>query len=313
MTKRKILELLSLPITYLALLYLKALRRVSPELLPRTTKLYKKSGIFPLKDHYYEPFPQFNHIRDPERLQGLIDFNIDTQLSLLTSLHHEKEIENLWNSGGNLKIKYKNTNRNFSSGSIDVLYGFIRHFKPSRMIEVGSGHSTIIAANAFADNAKEDSEYEYEHTCIEPYEMDWLIDLPVSLQRKQVQEVDISFFTTLEENDILFIDSSHIIRPGGDVLYEYLNILPVLKKGVIVHIHDIFTPFDYPDKWVKKHLLLWNEQYLLESILIHSQSFKILNSLHYLHTNHFEELSAACPTVKLFPDRKGSSMWLVKE
>ena len=80
--------------------------------------------------------------------------------------------------------------------------------------------------------------------------MPWLKDIGVELIRKKVENIDLDFFQKLEENDILFIDSSHIIRPQGDVLYEFLEILPSLKKGVYIHIHDIFTPRDYPNHWL---------------------------------------------------------------
>lgn len=313
MTKLKLFEILSLPFTYIALRYFKFIRRYDPSLLPKTTKFYQKVGIYPVKDHYYEPFPQIKYKSDQKRLDNLIDLNIDNQLKLLSEFNYHNEIENLWENGGELKVKYKNTNRNFSSGSIDILYSFIRHFKPSKIIEIGGGYSTIIAANALLENKKKDVACQYDHTCIEPYEMNWLKDLPINLIREQVQNVNIKLFESLKENDILFIDSSHMIKPEGDVLYEYLRILPILQKGVIIHIHDIFTPYNYPDNWIKENLILWNEQYLLESILIHSNNFKILNSLYYLHTNYFNQLSSACPTIKSYPDRKGSSLWLVKE
>jgi len=109
--------------------------------------------------------------------------------------------------------------------------------------------------------------------------MPWLKDIGVELIREKVENIELDFFQQLEENDILFIDSSHIIRAQGDVLYEFLEILPSLKIGVFIHIHDIFKPRDYPNHWLLDKHLLWNEQYLLEAFLSNNSDFKIIGSL----------------------------------
>jgi hypothetical protein len=119
--------------------------------------------------------------------------------------------------------------------------------------------------NAIHENKIESTEYQCQHICIEPYEQPWLEKVDVELKRNKVEELDLSLFNILEENDILFIDSSHVIRPQGDVLFEILEILPILNSGVIIHIHDIFTPKDYLDEWIYQDKKLWNEQYLLEA------------------------------------------------
>lgn len=95
--------------------------------------------------------------------------------------------------------------------------------------------------------------------------MTWLEEVGVSVVRKKVEEVELSFFSRLQGNDILFIDSSHIICPQGDVLFEYLELLPSLNKGVIVHVHDIFSPKNYLKQWLQDEIWFWNEQYLLEA------------------------------------------------
>lgn len=105
----------------------------------------------------------------------------------------------------------------------------------------------------------------------------------------------MEIFGELEENDILFIDSSHMIRPEGDVLFEYLEILPSLAKGVIVHIHDIFSPRNYPKQWLVDEVRFWNEQYFLEAFLSHNRSGKIIAALNYLQHNHPETLKSVAP------------------
>ncbi|WP_130607633.1 class I SAM-dependent methyltransferase [Fluviispira sanaruensis] len=125
--------------------------------------------------------------------------------------------------------------------------------------------------------------------------MPWLEKTGAVIIRRPVEEIDKSFFAQLERGDILFIDSSHVIRPQGDVLYEYLELLPSLKVGVIVHIHDIFSPKDYMDLWVKEEVRLWNEQYLLEAFLTSNSHWKIIGALNYLYHNHFEQFKNSCP------------------
>ena len=128
----------------------------------------------------------------------------------------------------------------------------------------------------------ENENYSCEHVCIEPYEIEWLEKLNVKVIRELVENTDTTVFSTLDKNDILFIDSSHIIRPQGDVLFEYLEILPVLKSGVFVHIHDIFTPEDYPDDWVN-NASFWNEQYLLEAFLSFNNEFIVYRSYQFFN------------------------------
>ena len=110
---------------------------------------------------------------------------------------------------------------------------------------------------------------------------------------------------------ILFIDSSHIIRPGWDVLTEYLEILPILNKWVIVHIHDIFTPYEYPKQWLKEWVSFWNEQYLLEAFLTNNSSFKIIWMMNYLNRIEKDLLESKFPILKSKPQSPWS-LWLEK-
>ena len=119
----------------------------------------------------------------------------------------------------------------------------IRHFRPRLIIEVGSGFSSLVAAEAIAKNKNS------ALICIEPFPQDFLRQgFPGlrSLIEKKVEEIDLEFFSQLNCGDILFIDSSHTVKIRGDVNYLFLELLPRLKPGVIVHVHDIFFPFDYP-------------------------------------------------------------------
>ncbi len=167
-----------------------------------------------------------------------------------------------------------------------------------------------MAIEAIRKNRESDSMYDCKHVCIEPYEMPWLEKTSVSVIRKKIEDVELSFFSELGENDILFIDSSHIIRPAGDVLFEYLELLPTLKKGVIVHVHDVFSPKNYPKQWVEDEVRLWNEQYLLEAFLSDNNKWKIIGALNYLHHNHYDNLKPIAPFLK--PDSEPGSFYIQK-
>ncbi len=268
-------------------------------------------GFFTIVNHYYEPRYDFRLYKQKRRnLKGL-NFNEKEQLRILT----------LFNYGNELLLKPENqtselgfyfNNGSFPSGDAECYYSIIRRNKPSRIIEVGSGHSTLIAKEAIALNQIEDNTYQCELTCIEPYEMPWLEKLNVNILRQKVEDIDVAFFQKLTYNDILFIDSSHIIRPEGDVLFEILEILPALNTGVWIHFHDIFTPLDYPESWLKEEFRMWNEQYMLEAFLSFNRSFEVAMGMAYLTMNYPEETYRAFPVLAKTKDRIPGSMWIVK-
>jgi predicted O-methyltransferase YrrM len=172
----------------------------------------------------------------------------------------------------------------------------IRYFKPRRIYEIGSGYSTYLSAQAVRKNVEQDRSYQCELVAIEPYPNEILRGGFLGLCRliaKQVQDVTLSEFEKLEENDILFIDSSHVLKIASDVQYEYLDILPRLNKGVIVHFHDIFLPKEYPKEWVLQLRIFWTEQYLLQAFLAFNESFEILWAGSYMHFKQAAKLESA--------------------
>ena len=171
------------------------------------------------------------------------------------------------------------TDRRFSENTMydgldaAVYQAMVRRFQPNRVIEVGSGFSTarlLDTADRFLP--------ELEVTCIDPYP-DRLLALleqkdKVEVIASPVQDVPQSIFTALEASDILFIDSSHVAKAGSDVLWLFLRVLPRLKKGVLVHVHDVFWPFEYPAEWLHAGRN-WNEDYLLHAFLCHNDVWRI--------------------------------------
>lgn len=305
------------PLTYLAGCWLKAMRRVGGDglrRLPYCRRVLRRIGIYPLRDHYYEPFFAPDQLRRPldtDRSLRAIDMNVDGQLQMLRGFRFEEELEKFPLKPPDHGLQYYYNNNFFESGDAEFLYSMVRFLKPKRVIEIGGGFSSLIAKEAMAKNRCQDPDYVCRHVCIEPFERPWLRELEIELIRTPVERCEISLFLDLQANDILFIDSSHVIRPQGDVLYEYLEILPTLRAGVFVHIHDIFTPRDYLPEWLVDKNLLWNEQYLVEAFLSFNTRFEIVGALNYLKHHHLAELTARFPVfARQFETREPGSLWL---
>ncbi len=310
-----IVDLVATPFTIVAALWLKLIRKYIVKFFysesPISKKIFQTIGVFPIIDHYYEPFfgnPKYlkKSLRDNRILPG-INFNKQAQLQLLQEFNYNQEIIEISNKKKS-ELTYSFCNDAFSTGDAEILFNMVRLLKPKRIIEIGCGHSSLMIQHAMQYNKSENAGYICEHICIEPYEQPWLEKLDVTVIRKKVEEIDNSIYLQLEANDILFIDSSHIIRPQGDVLYEYLQILPTLNKGVMVHIHDIFSPKDYLEEWFTNGLVFWNEQYLLEAFLSCNNQFSVILALNFLKHNCYAELSAKCPLID--EKREPGSFWI---
>jgi len=178
----------------------------------------------------------------------------------------------------NGETEYNPKNKGFNPLDAAILYAMIRRNKPRRIVEIGSGMSTVVILSAIRDGRITSS-----LTCIEPYLPDYLEqhrDEITEIIEKPLQEVSPDLFTGLERDDVLFIDSTHVVRFDSDVVYEVLEILPQLKEGVIVHVHDIFFPDNYPENWLTRFRYFWAEQYMLQAFLCMNHSFKIEVPLH---------------------------------
>jgi len=285
----KLADLLLAPVSFVLLLLLKQIRRYGVPNFPLHKRLFGKTGVFPIINHYYEPQFVFENGYNATKKRKLsIDFKEKEQLATLAGLKYTEELL-AFEMNFCDHVFYVN-NPAFSTADADLYYLLIRNKKPARIIEVGSGFSTRVALSAIQKNKEEGIITKL--TCIEPYEMPWLDKQEgIELIRKKIEDVSPEVFGELNEGDILFIDSSHIIRPGNDVLVEYLEILPLLKKGVMIHIHDIFSHRDYPEKWITEEHRFWNEQYLLEAFLYFNHSFKVLFSVNHLQHDYFEKTS----------------------
>jgi hypothetical protein len=306
-----VIDVLLLPFLALAAVLMKGIRQAGVERMPASRWLLKKIGVFPVRDHYYEPLFDAGKLRRPleeERALPGIDWNEAEQLALLAGFTHAQELSDVPDRAEGMVFHWDNAS--FCSGDAEYLYQLIRARKPARVIEVGGGYSTLLIEKALARNRAEQPGTQFRHLCIEPYEMPWLERSGVEILRQRVEEAPKPLFQELRAGDLLFIDSSHVIRPQGDVLYEILELLPTLAPGVIVHFHDIFSPRDYLRQWLEKEVRFWNEQYLLEAFLSSNRDWKVIGALNFLRHRHYAALEAKC--LRLTPDREPGSFYIQK-
>jgi hypothetical protein len=293
--KTRVYDLALAPLVAGAAIPMRAVRALPTNRIPITFSVLRRAGVFPILAHYYEPLFDPSALKSNNTVRYLpgIDFAIERQIALLAEFKNSDLLNALPKREESPNTFYME-NGNFESGDAEIWFHVIRHFKPARLLEIGSGHSTRMARFAIDTIMSEDTTYICDHVCIEPYEMPWLEQLGVRIVRQKLEDSDPSLVDSLQANDILFIDSSHMIRPQGEVLQEFLQILPRLRPGVIVHVHDIFSPRDYPMEWLEIPRF-WNEQYLLEAFLTHNDAWETLLALNMLKHDRYQQLKSACP------------------
>jgi hypothetical protein len=203
---------------------------------------------------------------------------------------------------------YHAANEMFSRLDAWMLQAMLRHFRPRRVIETGCGWSSLVTARV-------NREYfggAIDVTCIEPYPPEFLgpgVEGISELITSPVEEVSISHFLELDAGDILFIDTSHTVKTGGDVVFLLQEVLPRLADGVVVHIHDIFLPWDYPQEWVFAGRA-WNEQYAVRSFLTFNSAFEILLGVVWMSHFRSDVLAAVLPGFPQDYHDGGGSLWI---
>ncbi len=289
----------------------------------RAFEFFQKLGVHVTRKHFYSPIPDTDLLKarkglweEEMELVG-VDLNVHAQLRLLEDVFSSFQEEYTFPLNRTSKpYEYYINNGDWGFVSASVQHAIIRHFAPRAVIEVGSGNSTYVAARASLMN--ETKGLNTKLISIDPYPNQILKKgFPglSELLSRRVEEVDLDFFSQLDDTDILFIDSTHVVRIGGDVNFLYLEVLPRLKKGVIVHVHDIFFPRQYPRKWVVQDLQFWTEQYLLQAFLTFNKHFEVLWCGSYMYLKYPERLKSAFPPPKgLAVDENyfSSSFWMRK-
>lgn len=278
---------------------------------------FKKNSFFPA-GHYYSPIVSVADIKKREHeiwpdkinesLNG-IDLRVAEQIKLLDSFTlFYRDIPFKPEVQPGIRYNFENAFYSYTDGII--LYSVIRHFKPKRIIEIGSGFSSAVMldTNELFFNNKIDL------TFIEPYPerlhsiMKVTDKASTSIIESDVQQIKLENFEKLQAGDILFVDSTHVSKTGSDVNYILFEILPSLQSGVLIHFHDIFYPFEYPKEWVLKGLN-WNEDYLLKAFLMYNSKFEIKLFSEFLHTHHRE----AFKNLPLSYKNIGGNLWIMKK
>ena len=265
-----------------------------------------RRGCLPMSVDYYSPVPDVTDLARRKvwdhrsELSG-IDFSPDAQVAFLKKLGNKFGHECDWPPNPtNDPYRFYTENNTFSFGCAASTHCILRAFKPRRVVEVGSGNSSLIISRALLMNAKNAGVKYPEYTVIDPYPGSIVKkNLPgfSRLIKKRVELLDVNFFEQLDDNDVLFIDSGHTVRIGGDVNFLILDILPRLAPGVIVHFHDIGLPYEYPKVYAtnRRFRVFWTEAYLLQAFLCHNSQYEIMLAVSYLMSEQKEAFRAAFP------------------
>lgn len=272
-------------------------------------------GSYP-PGHFYSPIPSVEEVlkdekriwSDSEILPG-IDLNEEEQLELLKSIVPlYKNIPFTAKRKDGLYYFFERGSYSYSDAIF--LYLMLRHLAPSKVIEVGSGSSSCV----MLDTNRHYLNNKMSLTFIDPFP-NKMPSIPkishgtTNLVPRRVQDVETDLFQTLGENDILFVDSTHVAKVGSDVNDIFFRILPNLRSGVYIHFHDIFFPLEYPKHWVISHGRYWNEIYLLRAFLQYNSAFKIVLMNTYISKHHASFIQANLP---LCLKNTGGSIWLKK-
>lgn len=257
----------------------------------------ERRGWHLLRVNEVDPVPDTRTLRDAGRwlstLSG-VDMRPDAQLALLDRFR-------------GLRDEFAELGLDPGMGSVDmeVLHGLLRLYEPARFVEVNSGVSTRVATRLLRPDGDGDGA---RVTVIDPGDGPLPLE-GVEVRRHPVREVPVSWFGRLRPGDVLFVDTSHVLRAGSDVQYLLLEVLPNLPVGVLVHIHDIFLPREYPAYWFDG-LRFANEQHAVQAFLAFNDSFEVLWSTSYLHHHHADRLAEVFVSYDPGAEWQGGSLWI---
>lgn len=253
--------------------------------------------------------PRYGHGNPPhEKLYELINANRAAYQDLLLAFLENKEaLHRIKKCADNTDSNAPCWNNGFLPGlDIVALYSLIKHFKPERYIEVGSGNSTKVAYKSIQEN-----QLDTEIISIDPYPRAEIDTLSNTIVRQPFEHVNLDTIKNLKANDILFIDNSHRVLPNSDATAVFLDVLPYLKPGVVVHIHDIYLPYDYPQFMCDR---FYSEQYMLAAfVLANPQRYQVLLPNYFISED--KELATLIAPIWQHPnlegvERHGGSFWL---
>jgi methyltransferase family protein len=264
--------------------------------------------------NYYSPIPDLRRLpesvwSEPSALEG-ISLDLELQMAVLERdlapfvaefgppLHRPADPTQFFLHNGT-----------YESVDAETLYAMVRLLRPKQIIELGSGRSTQVMAAARAQNASEGA----PSSCyvVDPFPADFTREIAAGsfeLDTISATNVPIERFDELTMGDVLFVDTTHTVKLGGDVVYIMLEVLPALAPGVVVHFHDIFLPWPYPRSWLTESRWFWAEQYLLQAFLAFNSAFETLLAMHALSRRYPDRLQRVFPTFG--PSVKPGAFWL---
>jgi predicted O-methyltransferase YrrM len=298
------------------------LRRIHHALVveraPAAFPFWERHGLHVVRATYDSPIPDCRSLdesiwRTESEMVG-IDLRIEDQKRLLAEIgeRYGGEYGAFPRRADGAGDAFYLENGAFGSVDAELLYGILRRFRPRKVIEVGCGFSTRCAAMALLANERE-SGVRAELTTVDPYAPDVASIAGVTRHLpERVEKVSLAELTDLDDGDVLFIDSPHVVTAGGAVQRLFLEVLPRLRPGVLVHVHDIFLPAEYPRSWLVEERRFYNEQYLLAAFLMFNTRFRVLWAGHLMHLRHPELLRSAIPSYDPSRDRPGS-FWMRRE
>lgn len=255
-----------------------------------TGRLLRRAGYEFRRSHFYLPFPDVDRLPDalwagPKETIG-VELNVSDAVALLPVLApHFAEFEAAIPASS-----YYRPNGGYESVDADLLFALLRHLKPKRVIELGSGASSHVIAMA-----RRAAGETFSHTIYDPYPFGNAMG-PVEgakVEAVATEKLDSAVVETLEPGDVFFVDTTHTVKTGGDVVRIFLELLPLVPVGVYVHVHDIFLPYEYPKAWVVEERRAWAEQYLLQAFLAFNDSYEVIFPAHAVSRAAPDEVAAA--------------------
>ena len=269
--------------------------------------LRRRVGYHVLRSDFYAPIPDLRALPDatwvgPAPMPG-VDLRLDESIEFL-----ERDLAGFIAEYAppacppGTTHGYHTTNPMYPKVDGEILYAMVRHFAPRRVVEVGAGWSTRVVRDALVH-------HDARHVIFDPDPAAAERARDAEVRPLRAQEIDLSFFGELEAGDILFIDTTHTVKAGGDVNRLLLEVLPTIAPGVVVHVHDFYRPFEYPRFLMESFHLFWQEHYLLQAFLAFNDAFEVLMANHALGHLRSDRLRAVIPGIRegVSP---GSALWL---
>lgn len=273
----------------------------------------ERLGLQVVLKTYYSPIPDLTQLpagvwEARDQLRG-IAFDLDAQMGFVES-ELSPQLDGLaWGRDVGPAYAYDPANDSYPLADARVLYATVRHLRPKRIVELGSGQTTRVMAQACRENAADGSPAELRAFDPFPTAVDDGLPGLSELARVKAQDVPDEVFTALEDGDVLFVDTTHTVKIASDVNHIVLRVLPLLAPGVHVHVHDIFLPYEYPRFFFADFALYWAEQYLLQAFLAFNSDFQVSCAVHALGRERGERMAAAGA---LLADEPASSFWITR-